>query len=61
MFPAGIELAIPASERPKNHALDHTVAGIGMLYITVGKPEDKEEKVRFSMPVKNFVKRQSRK
>jgi len=42
MFPAGFEPAIPASERPKNHALNHAATGIGMLYITVGKPEDNE-------------------
>ena len=28
MTPAGFELAIPASERPQNHALDHTATGI---------------------------------
>jgi len=42
MFPARFEPAIPASERPKKRALDHAAAGIGMLCITVGKPEDNE-------------------
>jgi len=30
MLPAGLEPAIPASERQKNHALDHAAAEIGM-------------------------------
>jgi hypothetical protein len=42
MLSAGFEPTFPASERPKNHALDHAAAGIGILYITVEKPEDNE-------------------
>jgi len=42
MLSAGLELTISASERQKNHALDHAAAGIGMLYITIGKLQDNE-------------------
>ena len=30
MPPAGFEPAIPASERPQTHALDHAATGIGI-------------------------------
>jgi hypothetical protein len=42
MLLAGLEPAIPASERQKNHALDRAASWIGMIYITVGKLQDNE-------------------
>jgi hypothetical protein len=35
MPPVGFEPTIPASERPKTHALDRTATGIGYIYIYI--------------------------
>jgi hypothetical protein len=36
MLPAGIGTAIPANERPQNHAFDRAANGIGTRLITQG-------------------------
>jgi hypothetical protein len=35
MSPAGFEAAIPASEQPLTHALEHAETGIGLEEITI--------------------------
>jgi hypothetical protein len=35
MPPAGFETTIPASQRPKTHALDRAVTGIGVYLLAV--------------------------
>jgi hypothetical protein len=35
MSPAGLELAIAASERPQTHALDRADTGIGIIIIII--------------------------
>jgi hypothetical protein len=37
MLPAGIEPAIPASERPQTHALNNAAAGIGIAVFSFSK------------------------
>jgi len=45
MPPAGFEPAVPASERPPTHALDHAVTGIGDI---------RTEKLIVAQPFKKF-------
>jgi hypothetical protein len=40
MAPAGLEPAIPASERPQTHALDRAATGIGIIIIIIIDDDD---------------------